>query len=185
MERRQYLKMMVLGSMLLWGTETLQGQYSGGSGTPADPYLIATPGDLKTIGDDSVHWDKHFQLTADLDMTGVVMTPIGHYYTAPFSGAFDGDGHTIANLTINLPDSSQVQVGLFGYVDSAFESTIFNLGLIDPDITGRSSVGALAGSLTSGTVWACYAQGGSVNGWRSHVGGLVGVTYADPMMNAC
>ncbi|MCH9021472.1 MAG: hypothetical protein IID32_01755, partial [Planctomycetes bacterium] len=41
------------------------GQFSGGSGTQVDPYLISTSGDLKDIGDNSVYWDKHFRLMGD------------------------------------------------------------------------------------------------------------------------
>jgi len=147
------------------------GQFSGGSGTVGDPYLISDANDLEAIGLDSNHWDKHFKLTADLDLTGVAMMPIGNLAT-PFSGTFDGDDRTIANLTIDLPAISSV--GLFGYVFGV-DPGIFNLGLINPNITGDNRVGALAGQQSSfkGTLSGCYAEGGTVNG-DLFVGGLVG-----------
>ncbi|MCH9023413.1 MAG: hypothetical protein IID32_11725, partial [Planctomycetes bacterium] len=146
------------------------GQFSGGSGTSVDPYLISNPNDLQAIGLNSSHWDKHFKLTADLDMTGVAMTPIGNLGT-PFSGTFDGGENTIGNLTVDIPSDN---VGLFGIVDNALDpKTIYNLGLINPNIAGNNRVGALAGDLINGTIAGCYADGGSVGG-NLYVGGLVG-----------
>ena len=62
----------VLGWLCLLNVSAL-GQFSGGSGTVGDSYLISTSGDLKDIGNNSVYWDKHFKLTADLDLKGVGM----------------------------------------------------------------------------------------------------------------
>ena len=42
-------------------------QFSGGSGTIADPYLIANFTDLVTISSSSTYWDKHFKQTANID----------------------------------------------------------------------------------------------------------------------
>ena len=47
------------------------GKYSGGSGTIHDPYLIAMPEDLNSIGLDANDWDKHFLMTADINMAGI------------------------------------------------------------------------------------------------------------------
>ena len=96
------------GGVVVWGilgwlcllNVSVWGQFSGGSGTLGDPYLISDPNDMQAIGLDSNHWDKHFKLTADLDLTDVAITPIGNLST-PFTGTFDGSGHTLANLTIN------------------------------------------------------------------------------------
>ena len=81
---------------------TTWGQFSGGSGTQVDPYLISSANDLQTIGLNSIYWNKHFKLTVDLDLTGRVMTPIGTQLM-PFSGTFDGSDYTISKLTIDLP----------------------------------------------------------------------------------
>jgi len=104
-------------------------------------------------------------------MTGVVMTPIGDPGT-PFAGTFDGNSHTLANLTINLPATDYV--GLFGYADNRVNAnTIFELGLIDSNINGDDYVAGLVGKLQNGALSGCYGDGGSVNG-DELVGGLVG-----------
>ena len=96
--------------------------------------------------------------------TGNGWLPIG-----TFSAKFNGNGHTIANLMINR--SSADNAGLFGDTSGA----ITNLGVLNVNIIGRSSVGGLAGS-NSGTITNSYATG-TVKGSSSNdsVGGLVGL----------
>lgn len=43
-------------------------KYSGGTGEPNDPYQIATAVDLIALGEDANDYDKHFILTADIDL---------------------------------------------------------------------------------------------------------------------
>ena len=43
-------------------------QYSGGTGEPNDPYQIATAEDLMLLGETPEDYDKHFILTADIDL---------------------------------------------------------------------------------------------------------------------
>ena len=88
-----------------------------------------------------------------------------------FVAAFDGNGHTIANLFINRPE--QDRVGLFGY---AAGGPVTNVGLTDVDITGGNAVGGLVGNFfnrsSEAEVRASFANG-RVSG-RNRVGGLIG-----------
>jgi len=149
--------------------------YGGGTGEPEDPYLIYTAQQLNTIGFYSCHFDKHFKLMADVDLsgfTGKSFNCIGIDYSNPFSGVFDGNGHTILNFTYTSPGTSYT--GLFRYVDDT-NAEIKNLGLINANInagTGRY-VGSLVGYMGEGTITNCYVEGGSVSG-NKLVGGLVG-----------
>src|ERR1700722_11324803 len=74
--------------------------------------------------------------SSDIWSTGGGFVPI-----ANFSGALDGLGHTISNLTIYLPFVSKV--GVFGVIQPG--STIQNVELIGGSVTGDSYVGGLAG----------------------------------------
>ena len=142
------------------------GSYNGGSGTEGDPYQIATAGQLHELSLHSVDWGKHFLLTSDLDLAGVEMGPIGLDSTNAFVGVFDGGGHVISNLTINMPDSGYV--GLFGYL----EGEIKNLGLENVSVTGDFYVGGLVGYSVNSTISQCFSRG-TVNG-NIRVGGLIG-----------
>lgn len=95
-------------------------KYSGGSGTPSDPYLISSAEDMRILANSSGDWNKSFRLTEDVDLGGSEenqWTPIGigsvfSTNSSPFSGTFDGDGHRISGFYINAPDSNSQ--GLFG-----------------------------------------------------------------------
>ena len=66
-----------------------------GSGTSTDPYLIQSLDDWKSLSYDLAHQQSHegefFRLTADLDLEGYSLGG----EMQPFSGTFDGDGHTL------------------------------------------------------------------------------------------
>ena len=118
-------------------------------------------------------------------------TPIGDAGGA-YTANFNGNGHTIANLTINLTGSFPAGVtsnytGLFGYIDGG--PVIENVGLVDVAITdGRDPAsgsasyysGALAGRV-QGTVRASYATGSLTvtvgADTNRQAGGLIGAVY--------
>ena len=135
-----------------------------------------------------------FELTKDLDFnndasyrtiankttwtTGDGFEPIGVFGGGRgFSATFNGNGYTISNLYINRNGDEGDNIGLFG----ATRGQITNLGLLNVDITGRSSVGGLAGR-NSNTITNSYVSG-TVSGSGS-VGGLVG-TNAVAITNSC
>lgn len=117
-------------------------------------YVLATHLDMTELTQASGLWSI---------TTGFV--PIGDSGAA-FTGTFDGLNHAIHDLFINRPATDEV--GLFGATDGV---TIRNIGLVDSDVTGHWSVGALVGSGT-GSVSNSYASG-AVSG-ENVVGGLVG-----------
>jgi filamentous hemagglutinin family protein len=84
-----------------------------------------------------------------------------------FTGALQGLGHTITNLTIDASRSDHV--GLFSEI--AAGGSVSNLGLVGGSVDGSSGVGELAG-VDAGDVTNTYATG-VVDG-RHYAGGLVG-----------
>lgn len=139
-------------------------------GSKDNPYLIATADDLADFADKVNHPEEDdnekyaksfFKLVADIDMEGIPYVSAGQLVTLNegeenerivygFSGSFDGNGHTISNLTIkrNLR-SGMSYVGLFGYCHRA---TITNLTLDNVSyavVSGadQSSIGAYVGGI--------------------------------------
>ena len=162
------------------GTVLAEGEFAGGAGTLAEPWLIATPGQLASV---AANLSSHFRLEANIDLgpylslggagwnDGAGWVPIGTI-AAAFTGSFDGNGKTISNLFINRPGWNYV--GLFGRAESG--ASIQNVELVGVDITGDSTVGGLVG-VYYGTITDCSAQGtvkGNPNVGGGNVGGLVG-----------
>lgn len=128
-----------------------------------------------------------YTLEADLNLSGVDWTPIGTM-EAPFTGSFDGNGHTITNLSVNRPHNSNV--GLFGVIGRS--GTVSNLTVRGASVTGRLYTGVLAGR-NEGQLTACnaggrvetYAAGGVLAGMNigkiqtSHTAGEVLSTGGD------
>jgi hypothetical protein len=132
-----------------------------GSGTPDDPYEIATATDLVAINDYDIN--ANYVLVADIDMSGMV------WATAPiffFNGTLDGQGYTISNLTIE----GGSYLGLFAKILT--NGVVTNLTIQDADIIGHRNIGALAGE-SYGRITDCHVTG-SVTG-ESFVAGLVGL----------
>ncbi len=96
--------------------------------------------------------------------SGAGFEPIGS--GSSFSGVFDGLGHTVNNLVINLGGANS------GGFFSSSNGTIQNVGLTDASVTGGGSwTGGLVGR-NGGTVANSYVTGNVTAG--SYVGGLAG-----------
>jgi hypothetical protein len=85
-----------------------------------------------------------------------------------FKGSFDGQNHTIRNLSINRLDDEYV--GLFGAIGAAGE--VKNVGVINVNITGKEKVGGLVGKNINGNISNSYSTGNVTGAWD--LGGLAG-----------
>ncbi|MEK0210399.1 hypothetical protein [Bifidobacterium mongoliense] len=148
-----------------------------GSGTQADPYLIANAEDLAQfrdiVNEGGDIYSTNAKLTADIDLQGSTWVPIGLDNASPFYGSFDGQGHVIRNMHVDM-SNEEAPAGLFSEVFGS----IHNLGVLNATVTGTDMVGAIAGSIENsddGTgLFNCWSDGGTVTG-RSMVGGLVAI----------
>ncbi len=146
--------------------------FSGGKGTKAEPYLISTAEELNHIRNMR---DKHFKLIADIDLSVYPnWAPIGSS-TSKFTGSFDGNGHTIGNLTIKNPVISDI--GLFGhYQPATAQDSIKNLSLTNVNIYAPNAddpnMGSIVGYMHGGRLVNCNASGKMIVSSRS--GGLAG-----------
>ena len=176
------------GDQLLWFEGTTENHFQGPSweeltGTPAAVQWvdIATKDDLLALANatDAETLGKNYRLTENIDLTGVSFPGIGST-AQPFTGMFDGQGHTISHMTINAPEGENV--GFFNVIKGA---TIRDLKLVDVKITGKTNVGGLAGSAqvqldsndlsknVANLIGGCSVSG-TVTGTKN-VGGLVGL----------
>ena len=105
---------------------------------------------------DSPYTDYTFTLINDLDLGNLEWTPVGK--STDFTGTFEGNGHTIKNLTV----TSGSKIGRFGNVTGT--GIVKNVNLKDVNIKGSSSVGALAGYVEGATVENVNVLSGTVSG---------------------
>jgi len=161
---------------------SVQAQYSGGTGSPEDPYLISTLADMNQIGQNYTDWDKCFKLTADINLsayTGTQFGCIGTDNTHAFSGVFDGNGHTISGFTYTAENS--YYIGVFGFISDA--GRVENISLVDVNVIGLSCVGGLVG-YNNGTISNCNSTGAVTGVDNSgYIGGLVG--YSGGSISNC
>ncbi|HIS15032.1 MAG TPA: S-layer homology domain-containing protein [Candidatus Scatomorpha merdavium] len=180
---------------LCFGASATSGQPAG-SGTAADPYQIRTADELywfAQYGGSSAHAKLMNDITinenvldvdGDLNGTGLrEWTPINNY-----TGTFDGGGHGISGLYINIENGisdTYVYVGLFGYIGRG--GKVQDLNIKDSDITGSATVndaGVSVGSVCGenhGTIENC-SNSGTVTG-SGNVGGFCGYNNAGTIEN--
>ena len=148
----------------------------GGDGTGLTPYRIADIFGLQGIG--SLGMGNHYVLAGDIDASGTVswnqntgFAAIAGGDGAGFAGTFDGAGHVIGGLQINVATSSETAgVGLFGKVEGGI---VRNVVLQGGSVAGRQNVGALVGMNLGGTL-DNVSSSATVTGGRA-VGGLAGL----------
>ena len=129
--------------------------FSGGDGSPDDPFRIISASDIISIGCNPRLMDKQYVITNDIDLHDVDYYAIGDY-GYPFVGELDGAGHTLLNLTHPLK-KAPCSVGLVGYLGN--RGKIQNLHAVDVNISGNWTVGGLVGKTHSGTIWQCGVDG--------------------------
>ena len=126
-------------------------------------YGVSNISDFKELLAFGQNASLKFTLNSDLELA---TEP--NFYIPYFAGEFDGNGHKISDLSLNLDFVSQV--GLFGYLVP--DGRITDLVVENVNITGLYCVGGLVGESPDGSLSHSYTTG-SVAG-ESAVGGLVG-----------
>jgi uncharacterized repeat protein (TIGR02543 family) len=160
---------------------TSYSQFSGGTGTANDPYLIATEANLELVRNfcGATHRDKHFLVTTSITLSKNWTTPIGNA-EEPFMGHFHGGTNTVSGLQINRRDLNYV--GLFGYNEGSIDS----LYVVGSTIRGGQYVGGLVG-YNVGDIIFCHTNisvDGSSLSAAAYVGGLVGYNSADILQSS-
>ena len=148
-------------------------------------YVIENEYQLALIAD---NLNGNYVLSDNINLSGYEWRPIGNS-SNKFNGTFDGRGHTISNLLVNInSNSDKVYSGLFGYLDS--NTTVKNLGIIDSVIftntnynnDDRAFSGGIAGYNT-GTVMNCYNTGTVIGSGTVTFGGIVGENSRGTVIN--
>lgn len=148
--------------------------FAGGTGSAYDPYLIKTAASMMRMRD---YPDAHFALAADIDMEGYAWIPI------PLNTSFNGNNHTLYNLTIS-PYVTSDELGLFSSVSSSGVVKNLTMHGLKINVPNKSYIGAIAGSC-AGSITNCHVVLTSANAivGNEHVGGLVGLANGGKYAN--
>ncbi len=171
--------------------------YAGGDGSKNNPYQIANAAQLalyaREVNSGKIVYNKYAVLTSDIDLGGSNWTPIGTE-SNQFYSYFDGQGHTIRNLSITQSEITDVAsgytAGLFGYVVNAsirnltVQHTVINIS------TTRNlwRIGVIAGYVgttdqSTATIDNCHVEDAEITyvedqSYETAIGGIAGIALA-------
>ena len=129
-------------------------------------------------------------------------TKVNNIYYHAYEGTFDGRGHTISNFKIMPSDKNQKEAGFFLFLENAtvknlrFENVSVNSSETSAGVivgssssknkienchidgatvkSGAKYIGAIAGYYANGLITDCTATNCTIEGYNTHVGGIVG-----------
>ena len=179
-----------------------------GTGSEADPYVIANADDIMALAsicnEARYHWNgDRFKMTADIDMSAAkefkgigsgadLLSNTNPQKNFHFDGIFDADGHKISNLDLNtvkfneagdaLPYTagSYHNTGFFGSLGQGAE--IRNLTLDETcKISGIGCMGGIAGALAGSAVIDNCHVGAKITSYSRYCGGIFGYNIEYPL----
>ncbi|MBQ9429337.1 MAG: extracellular solute-binding protein [Clostridia bacterium] len=143
---------------------------------------IGSAEELAALMQSTQNLGSDYVLTKDIDLSQVAQRPIGSYDT-PFTGSFDGQGHTISGINLR----ADFTAGLFGVIEDATVKNLTVKGKVVNDFFAENAetkdeegrypgTGGLAAIVLGGsTVENCTAEM-TVTG-PGNTGGMIGHIY--------
>lgn len=177
-------------------TLTKPGKVLPGSGSDDDPFRIATADDFlklaRFVNDNKTGFEGYrFILTDDIDFSGREFIRVGSEETY-FCGNFDGNGHSISNVSFTAPNDKATGVGLFGIIGET--GAVRNLTVSGSSFTGGGMTGAVAGICLGTLSGITVADDVCVTGVRyssfsdeegNEIGGIAGRLYSTARVENC
>ena len=126
-------------------------------------------------------------LAADVDMTGLTWPLVskGNGADDVYSGTFNGNGHTISNLTVTTSEDVKDYAG---FIRRGQDCVVQDVTFKNLNVTAKGNVaGGIIGTANGSTIVRnCHVVGGSVKGNGGATGGIIGfVTSGDVEVYAC
>ena len=176
----------VIGLMSVFSQNVSADIVLPGSGSYSDPYQISTAEQLISLQDFSSDTFYCYALVNDIDLSGyvfdrAVIAAVKYEYENnqflgytgnAFLGDFNGNGHTISNITVlstSAYGESYEMAGLFGEI--ALDSFVYDIGLGNINIQAHNLVGGICGR-NNGIILGCRVDGYIAG--RQWVGGICG-----------
>lgn len=172
--KRKFLFLVLAIAMML--TLCLAVNAMDGSGTESDPYLVETAEDFLSINN---NLSAHYKLMASIAVSANENAVIDAPDNTPFSGTFDGNGHTINVTIVGATSNTNTFDSLFSVVSGKIKNLT-----VTGSISGSDKVSGIVGKLKeSGNVDGCINYA-TVSG-RKNVGGIVGLLVGNATITNC
>ena len=169
------------GSVTLHFTVAGSDVYMDGLGTAAYSYQISTADQLKLFrdivngaGGQTQNRGAYAVLTANIDLNNEPWMPIGPDRDSAYTGTFDGQGHTVKNLSVTV-NVQPGRAGLFGCVKDGTIRKLTVAGSVSCT-ANQGWCGGIAGYAMDETIENCASLCTvSCTGIDARVGGIVGL----------
>lgn len=181
------------------GNLTLYALWSGDGSTKEKPVLITDVQGMKDIGASEENRRKHYRLCKDLvlDNWEAIHCYSGGSNSEPFSGTFDGGGHTLTLNGVkgiravfqNISNASNYYFSLFANIDGGEVRRLRVDGQITvngTDENGYYYVGGICGYNFDGTITDCISDVTvTATGKMAplYAGGIAGFNYSGKIFN--
>lgn len=138
-------------------------EFGSGNGSENSPYLVSS---LELLQKVSGHNGAHFRQTEDID---VGRQPFMSLFTTdvPFTGTYDGNGHTIKNIISTK--GSENNIAIFRAVGA--KGTIQNLVIDNCTFNGNTNVSAIVG-INEGNISNCVVKECALVAGNGMAGGI-------------
>ena len=118
---------------------------TAGIGTESNPYLIGDKYQMDAMHSLMVAGEtKYFRMVDDVDLNGVAWVSLNDASSSPKKIDFDGNGHTISNLTVGTANNYP---SFFGYLAGNVRNVVFDGASITCGTAKAQSGGVVAGYL--------------------------------------
>ena len=167
-----------------YSVEAVQGNVATEDPEEEDVYIY-TATDLRLFeksvnNGGNTYAGKTVKLMNDVDLAGVAWTPIGQTQVSSFQGTFDGQDHTISNMTVNYTGTkTNYACGLFGWLELHNGSPIViqNVKFDNANVTGIKYTGVVAGyadGACGAEIKNCQVTNSTVTSNSKNAGGIIG-----------
>ena len=153
-------------------------------------FVIENEADLLEFADlvnNNGLYDVNVIVEEDITYTGDTWAPIAPDANHPYTGVFDGGGHTIYNLSNSGVSSLPESAGLFGAIGGNGE--VKNLTLSGENFKGSFYVGSIAGYMQdNASVSGCINTGDinvAIDKIEAYFGGIAGFIEENASISYC
>ena len=136
---------------------------------------------------------RTIRLKSDRDLKDIEWIPIGNYWAndedkLTFNGTFDGENHTINNMTINILKQENNSYYITGFIGSlengVFKNVSFNNPKIYSEVEGGASI-AVGYAYNDSTIENVKILNGELNAISICTGGICGKNSSQSIIQDC